>query len=263
MNRCGRKFFSNCLLCLVPMALICSDARDVKGGVSGTIFIVTHQQNKLSKATITFERNDGIEVKVDVNGEGQYHAALHQEGEYTASVRSQGLCTLNRPPFHWKPGDVLRFDFMTVICPDIDLIAMPESVDEDEKANVSNDSRDTLMFYKERNIHFGTGDEKYLIIAFGASTSEGDKVRFQAYDSSLGRSPIFPSHLPEGHLPVTVRFENFTISSDRAVLNRKDRLLMTEGNVSVANGTDTPSSAASCVVIDLKQSALPPASCQR
>jgi hypothetical protein len=245
------------------MPVVCSDAREVTGGVSGAVFIIAHQQNRLSKATVTFEINNGTKVEVNVNGDGEYHAALLQEGEYTASVRSQGMCTVHRPPFHWKSGEMLRFDFMTVICPDIDLIGMPESVDGDEKGNISGESRDTLMFYKERNIYFGTHDEKSLMIAFGASIREGDQVRYQSYDSLLGRSPIFPSRLPEGHLPVTVRFENFTISSDTAVLNKRDRLLVTAGNVSISDGTNTPSRTASCMLVDLKQSSLHLDPCKR
>jgi hypothetical protein len=225
-------------------------------GISGTIFIIAHERMPLARAKVTFQTKDGRAIEANLKNNGDYEAYLTEEGEYTALVTSPGLCPVHRPPFVWKRGVSIKFDFTMVQCPNINIMTSHTGTEtEDERAN-------GVMYYKEQHVSFGHNASHYLIVAFGFSQRADSGIRYHAYDSSVGRSPIFPSELPEGRLPVLIMFASYTIQATSVTFYEDIRSMKAEGNVLIADGSTSPPRSVSCMILRLDRSEPEPESCQ-
>ena len=241
--------------------------------VSGTVSIFDDTLTPAPDARVTFLRSDGQNMVVDTDHDGVYKADLDAHYSYTMTVRGEVLCTLHRPPFRPKPGQNLRFDFVTTECGYIDgFRELPlnheriEGVLKEQSRLVgapyspvvpANDNRSEYRsFYKptdnsgapwffEESVPLTKQPGAWLLIAFGDRAEAGTKTSYRPFS--------LPGFLKSAgiRLPVVVSVGTLTFRADGAILDTAQNTLRIEGHVSTANGQESTPEMKSCVVLDL------------
>lgn len=213
--------------------------------ISGTVFVFSGgPPARLGGAKIVFQDADGSAVETVTNSTGEYTASLTPGHDYTVSVTSKGFCPVHRPVFRLSPNSIVRFDFtITLLCPG-DRIAWSTKHDKTERDAERDDLyiNSSIPYYFEESVTLGTSHLRTLIIAFGKRNKGDLRVEY---------APLPSREHPEIRMPVTITFDTYTVKADSAVIDRRTRVLRAEGNVYVADGTDSPSHVESCVTLRL------------
>jgi len=150
---------------------------------------------------------------------------------------------MHRPSFLPKAGANLRLDCLTV---PPTFITRPTN----DPAHQHPDPK--LPYRDEETIAVGKPPES-LIIAFGILRKGKSRITY-------GSLPI--TGYRGKSLPVIISLDTYTMHADSATLERKSRVLKAEGNVSIADGSDSPPKLADCVILKLDHSNPKPQRCQ-
>jgi hypothetical protein len=235
-----------------PVAGARSEAR---GGttVSGTVSVFPSDPlARLAGAKVAFQDSDGSAVETVTNSTGEYTASLIPGHDYAVSVTSTGFCAVHRPASLLRPSSTVRFDFtMTPLCAG-DRIAW--SPNNDKTAQEDAYFNSSIPYYFEERVALGKSHLRTLIIAFGKRNKTDALVEY---------FPLPSREHPEVRMPVTITFDTYTVKADSAVIERGTRVLRADGNVSVADGTDSPQRTASCVALRLDDPDPQVQTCQR
>jgi len=252
-----------CAVLAWPVVSFCSPGHaDAK--VSGTVYVFDGDTAVVPGATVSFLRSDGQSVKVTTNQVGEYEALLDPEYDYTMSVVSQSLCVIHRPPFRPKRGSVLKFDFRTTNCGFIDGVVEDASAFKPhddrrfyrEYYRSTYDSRVPHWFFEE-SISLGDRDYPWLVVAFGERDEHQHGV-------SYGPFSIPPNimGLAKYRLPVTIRFDTYTVQANVVKLDQETRILRAEGDVLIADGLNDRPREATCFLLDLSRREPRPEQCK-
>lgn len=220
-----------------PAVSFCSPSR-ADARVSGTVYVFDGDTAVVPGATVSFLRSDGQSVEVTTNQRGEYEVLLDSEYDYTMAVVGQMLCAMHRPPFRPLRNSALKFDFRTTNCGIIDgFWAKPShSRPHDDRFyyrpyyRSEYDSRVPYWFFEE-SVALGEGDYPWLVVAFGQRNDDGHRV-------SYGPFRIWPNpmELAKYRLPVTIRFDTYTVQADLVNWDQNARMLRAEGGVLIADG---------------------------
>ena len=232
--------------------------------VSGTVSVLDDDIAVVPGAIVSFLRSDGQKVKATTNQAGKYEVVLDPGYDYTMSVAGQELCEMHRPPFRPRRASALKFDFTTTICGTIDGVFRGESnskPNDDRRFyrhyyRSSYDPRVPYWFFEE-SVPFGKAEDSWLVVAFGERDGDQQRVRYGPFR--------LPHHIPgfaPNRLPVTIRFDTYTVQADGVELDEKTKTLKAEGRVLVSDGLKNPSREASCVVFDLSRTEPFPKQCK-
>ncbi len=224
-----------------PIRALGLDAGAV-ANISGAVSVFSGDPPaRLADAKIVFQDADGPAVETVTNPKGEYTASVTPGHDYSVSVTSKGFCPVHRPAFRLSPGSTVRFDFtITLLCPGDRTVS---STDHDKAAEDDAYFNSPIPYYFEESVALGKSHLRTLIIAFGKRTKKGD--------AQVEYFPLPSREHSNVRLPVTMAFDTYTVKADRAVLDRRTRVLSAKGNVSVADGTDSPPRTAACLMVPL------------
>jgi hypothetical protein len=232
--------------------------------VSGTVYVFDGDTAVVPGATVSFLRSDGQSVKVTTNQLGEYEVLLDPEYDYTMAVAGQQLCAMHRPPFRALRGSALKFDFRTTICGIIDgvFVRGSDSKPHDDRFlyrqyyRSAYDSHAPYWFFEE-SVALGDGDYPWVVVAFGERDEDQHGVSYGPF-----RIPPNIMKLAKYRLPVTIRFDTYTVQANGVKLDQKTRILRAEGGVLIADGLNDQPPEATCVLFDLSRKEPRPAQCK-
>jgi len=227
---------------LWPVLLLCEKLPDSK--VFGSVMVPVNPPLKVDGATILFRAHDGTEIRAATNSKGHYETVLESGKEYNVTLSSMGMYTMHRPAFRPATGKSLRFDFLTIPATFINRVTNDPA---HQRPNA------TLPYRDEETMAIGKRPAQSLIIAFGILNKGKNRVTYEG----------LPIAGYEGKtLPVIISYETYTIHADTATLKQKPRVLKVDGNVSIADGSDSPPKLTNCVMLQLDQSNPKPQQCR-
>jgi hypothetical protein len=233
------------LLNLLPLVSVLAFSSENETKVSGQVNSFDFGGAvRVKDANIVFERPNGINVTATTSDVGEYATTLPSEYSYTVTVTAKGFCPVHRPAFVSSSYSSLKFDFtLTAKCPgDRIVVGKPELYFETP-----------IPAYFEEGIALGKHGKSQLIISFGMRTKSDHGIQYVSL------------HVTDkgAVLPVTLSFGTYTIRADHAVFDRDTGVVLAEGNVSIADGTDRAPQRRVCTALKLHESNPKPKDCRK
>jgi len=206
---------------------------EIRGNI--TVWAKNYRQPAKDVPVVLTDSRGATDVSyTDVKGD--YRFLVHAPGTYTLSILYKSYCPVHRPRFSMLGGDSIKFDFDLLLC------IFPESFNHTQSTGI--------VPYQEETITAANGNE--ALVAYGGKTNGELESHYE--NMKIPGSP-------DVQLPVTIRFERYTIQGDSASLDRQTKSLRITGRIYFADGGERLSYEGSCLVLKLEQSNPQPHPC--
>ena len=150
---------------------------DAKAKVSGSVYLLRDTAAPMPLVTVWFHRSDRENFKAITNNVGAYEILLDPDYDYTVTAGGNQVCAIHRPVFRPKPGAVLKFDFTTTMCGNIEYRVVGEPRSDSKKNDnrllfrqyyrSSYDPNVPFWFFEESIAVGESKDDLWLVVAFG------------------------------------------------------------------------------------------------